>query len=122
MNHLSEHVEYSTMSEVDKKLYRYFWVYEEWEQEIKIIEPNITDVIQHFMRRFAIYRAEYVTSVDWGTWGTITFQDLFIPDIATEYTTEYLHDKSLMRQYGDTKQFIVWIAESVFWYWFKQEN
>jgi len=117
----TEYVEYSTMSEIDKKLYRYFWVYEEWVENIKIIEPNITDVIKHFTRKFPIYNASFSTSVDWWVGGDITFKDWFIPDIRNEYTTEYIHDRSLLKQSDTTKQFIVWIAESVLWYWFEEE-
>jgi len=118
----TSYVDYSTMSEIDKKLYRYFWVYEEREQDIKIIETNITDVIKHFTRKFPIYTATFATSVDWWTGWEITFKDWFMPGISAVYTTKYTHDRELMKQSDDTKQYIVWIAESVFWYWFEQEN
>lgn len=118
----ASYVEYSTMSEIDKKLYKYFWEYEEGEQDIKIIEPNITDVIKHFTIKFPIYNSTFSTSVDWWTGGSITFKDWFIPEISKEYTTEYIHDRELMKQSNATKESIVWIAESIFWYWFELEN
>lgn len=117
----TSYVDYSTMSEIDKKLYRYFWEYEEWEQDIKIIEPNITDVIKLFTRKFPIYNSTFSTSVDWWTGGSITFKDWFFPNKGNEFTTEYLHDRELMNQSNATKEFIVWIAESVFWDYIEQE-
>lgn len=115
------HIPYDSMSEVDKKLYKYFWVYEEREEDIKIIEPNITDVINHFTKKFPIYTATFSTSVDWWTGGEITFKDWFIPAIRKEYTTEYIHNLELMKQSDTTKQFIVSIAELYLWYSLKEE-
>ena len=115
-------VEQSTLSALDKKLYKYFWVYEEWENDIKIIEPNITDVIRHFTQKFPIYTAKFSTSVDWWTGWDITFKDWFIPEVSNEYKTEYIHDRELIKQSDTTKQFLVWIAEFNFWYWFEQTN
>lgn len=115
-------VEQSTLSVLDDKLYRYFWIREWWDEDMRIIEPSITDVIRHFVSKFPIYRATFSTSVDWWTGGTITFKDSFFPDISKEYTTDYIHHWELINQPVATKEFIVWIAESVFWYWFEQEK
>lgn len=112
----------SNLSDLDERLYRYFWLYEESEESIKIIEPNITDVIKHFTKKFPIYTASFSTSVDWWTVWEIIFKDWFIPDVREEYKTEYIHDRTLMEQSDATKQFIVTIAEFYFWYWFQQES
>lgn len=109
------HIPYDSMSEVDKKLFEYFWIYKEWSEEIEIVEPTILDLCIHFTQsKFCIFNTTFSTSVDWWTGWTVELKQDFITDQTLYF--EYNHRRTVLEQSEKIKKQIVSIAELYLWY------
>ena len=109
-------IPYDSMSDLDKKLYIYFWTYEEWEEEIKIVEPTILDLCIHFTQsKFCVFNTTFSTSVDWWTEWSIELKENFIPEQSVHI--KYNHRRTVLEQSEETKKQIISIAECYLLYW-----